>query len=349
MAKDLLRDLYLNKQKELEKLTNSPFKTIGDELTTQGNDEGYGFLFNALEFIDAEIHKPMARFFHYRDLPYLYAGGAMELASFYKSYYDVNEDVPYGSGENGTLKTVKVQLQKKSTRVQPFQYKLKLGLIDQLKSEKIGIDYMNMFEEGVLLVHNKLKDQIAYNGLPGLSDSYGLINNPNIATTTSTTAFASIGAMELFNLINEALLNAAIASDLDERFAPDRVLLPTSLFVLLSKPLAIAGVGNDVATTGISLWRYLKDNLARSYATLGGDIDILPLPYLEAAGANSKGRIVIYNFNKDLVRGVVGMELTRGATVIDAADGSINTFYCAFEGEVQFVYEAPIRYIDSAA
>lgn len=345
----MLRDLYLNKQREIEKLTNSPFKTVGDELTTSANDEGYGFLYNALEYIDAEIHKPMARFFHYRDLPYVYAGGAMELASFYKSFYDIDEDVPYGSGENGTLKTVKVQLAKKTTRIQPFQYKLKLGLIDQLKSEKIGIDYLNMFEEGVLLYHNKLKDQIAYNGLPGLTDSYGLINNPNIVSATSTTAFSAIGAMELFDLINTALLNASIAADLDERFAPDRVLLPTSLFLVLSKPLAIAGVGDDVATTGISLFRYLKDNLARSYATINGNLDILPLPYLEGAGANSTGRIVVYNYNKDLVRGVVGMELTRGATVIDAADGSINTFYCAFEGEVQFVYEAPIRYIDSHA
>lgn len=344
----ILKELYLNKQKEMEKLTSSPFKTVGDELAN-AKDDGYGFLYNALEFIDAEIHKPMARFFHYRDLPYLYAGGAMELASFYKSSYDISDDVPYGSGENGTLKTVKVQLAKKTTRIQPFQYKLKLGLIDQLKAEKIGIDYLNIFEEGVLLYHNKLKDTIAYNGLPGVNDSYGLINNPNITRTSSATAFKHIGAMELFNLINTALLNAAIASDLDERFAPDRVLLPTSLFAVLSKPLAIAGVGSDVATTGISLFRYLKDNLARSYATLGGDIDILPLPYLETAGANSKGRIVIYNFNKDLVRGVVGMELTRGATVIDAGDGSINTFYCAFEGEPQFVYEAPIRYIDSAA
>lgn len=347
MAEKILRDLYLDKQAQFEKLTNSPFRTIGDELTVNTNDEGFGFLFNALEFIDAEIHKPMARFFRYRDIPELYAGGAMELASFYKSYYDVDDTIPYGSGENGTLKTVKVQLQKQTTRVQPFQYKLKLGLIDQLKSEKIGIDYMNLFEEGVLLIHNKLRDAIAYTGLPGVTGSYGLINNPNIAKDTSVTAFSSIGAMELFNLINESLLDAAIACDLDERFAPDRVLVPTSLFVVLSKPLAIAGVGDDVATTGISLFRYLKDNLARSYATLGGDIDILPLPYLEAAGANSHGRIVVYNYNKDLVRGVTGMELTRGATVIDPADGSINTFYCAFEGEVQFVYQAPIRYIDS--
>lgn len=343
---ELLRDLYLEKQEMLENLTNSKLKTVGDAVKTV-NDEGFGFLYNALEYIDAEIHKPLYRYFHYRDIPYIYAGGAMELASFYKSAYDVSDDVPYGSGENGTLKTVKVHLNKNTTRIAPFQYKLKLGLIDQLKSEKIGIDYMNMFEDGVLILHNKLKDKIAYEGLPGISDSYGLINNPNIAVDNASAQFSAISPIQLFSDLNSALLKAAMACDLDVRYAPDRVLIPTSLFATLSKPLAIAGVGNDVTTIGVSLYRYLKDNLARDLAGLGGSIDILPLPYLETAGANSRGRIVIYNFNKDLVRGVVGMELTRGATVIDATDGSVNTFYCAFEGELQFVYEAPIRYIDS--
>jgi len=345
MAK-ILKDLYLDKQRMVENLTNSALKTVGDEVKT-ANDEGFGFLYNALEFIDAEIHKPLYRFFHYRDIPYVYAGGAMELASFYKAAYDVDDNVPYGSGENGTLKTVKVHLNKNTTRIAPFQYKLKLDLIDNLKAEKIGIDYMSMFEDGVLLYHNKLKDKIAYEGLPGISDSYGLLNNPNITVDNASAAFSAITPLQLFSDLNTSLLNAATACDLDVRFAPDRILIPTSLFATLSKPLAIAGVGTDVATTGISLYRYLKENLARDLAGLGGYVDILPLPYLETMGANSHGRIVVYNYNKDLVRGVVGMELTRGATVIDPADGSINTFYCAFEGELQFVYEAPIRYIDS--
>lgn len=342
---ELLRDLYLEQQKNVEKA--SVCKTLGDS-STYALDQT-PFSVSALEFIDANIHKPLYRVFHYRDLPYLYAGGAMELASFFKNHYSISKNPAYGSGQNSTLKTVAVQLEKISTRILPFEYKVKMGWINQLKADRIGMDYLGMMEDAVVLEHGLVKDKIAYEGLPGLSDSYGLINNPDIEVKTSATNWDSATPIDIFDDFNEAVLHAITESGLDDRYIPDRALIPTSQFLKFARPIAIAGSSNNTTTTGMSLINYLKENLAASYAGFGGVFDILPLPYLETAGANSTGRAVIYKYDSSLVRGVTGMELTRGATILDPTDASVNTFFCAFEGEVQFIYTAPIVYLDNAA
>lgn len=341
---ELLRDLYIERQKAFEQATGN-IRTLGDSKSYVM--DATPFTTSALEFIDATIHKPLYRAFHYRDLPYQYAGGAMELASFFKSHYSVTQNAPYSSGQNSTIKTVAVQLEKISSRIAPFEYKVKLGWINQLKADKMGMDYLGMMEDAVMLEHGLLKDQIAYFGLPGYKDSYGLINNPEISKTNFAKAWSEATPMEIFDTINQGILDAVVAADLDDRFTPDRVLVPTSQFIKLSRPIAIAGEGGNTATTGVSLLKYLKENLAAGYASLNNGIDILPLPYLETAGAANTGRIVIYRYDKDLVRGVTGMELTRGATILDATDASVNTFFCAFEGEPQFIYTAPIKYLDN--
>lgn len=341
-----LRDNFLEDSKRMECLFNGGVKTIGDSVSNRVNDEGYGFLYNALEYVDTIIHKPLYNTFHMRDLPYLYAGGAMEGASFYKSSYQFDSETGFGSGANSTFTTVEAVINKQKTRIVPLQYKIKLGFIDSLKAEKIGLDFLRMLDEAVLSKHNLTKDQFAYFGIPGVDDSYGLLNNPDITKTTAETAWKNMEPVTLFEAINGKLVDIATTLNLDSRLLPDRILVPTSFFSFAAKPLAV-GTGNTSTPLAVSLLTYLHENLATNYMGLPGYIDILPLPYLETAGTGNHQRMVFYRYSEEVVRGVTGMELTRGATIPSGTDASLNTFFVAFEGEPQFIRTVGMLYYDN--
>jgi hypothetical protein len=343
-----IRDSFLKEQAEIEKNFNPRGQQfIGDSMA---NDEGFGFLYNSLEYIDSRLHEPMYNFFWYRDLPYIYAGGALELASFFKINYTMGEENPYASGSNNVLITVKTQLEKITTRILPISFILDIGKIDQIKADKVGLNLMEQYEKGIDYRYNKYLDQVSFFGLPSVQNSYGLANNSNVTTVVeATTAWASQTAIDLFQNLNDIMIGRIIACEYDSRFTPDRILVPITLFTKLALPMAIAGTNNATATTGISLFEYLKRNLASNYAGYDGNVDILPNRYLAGIGTNSTGRMIFYKYSEELVRGVLGMELTRGATMFDPNSQSIKTSYVAFVGEPQFIYTAPIAYYDNKA
>lgn len=342
-----VRDDFLREQKLIEQMANPNHRTfIGD--SSQINDD-LGFLSNALEFIDTRVYRPLANFFWYRDLPYKMAGGAIEYASYYKKNYTYDETTPLASGQNNVLVTVGVGYQKVTTRVSPFSLILKIGLIDSMKADKMALDIYQDLDDGVLFKWNTLMDSISFFGLPGLSNSYGLFNNPNVKVTAeATNKWDVIDGVTLFENISERLLDIITASAYDARFVPNRILVPMALFTKLASPLQIAG-GGVTATTGISLFQYMKDNLVFNFAGYDGTVDIFANPYLASIGTNSTGRIVIYRYDEELVRGVMGMELTRGATLFDPSSVSYKTTFVSFVGEPQFVYTAPIQYYDNKA
>lgn len=341
-----VRDDFLKEQKLLESYSNPNHRTfIGD---SQVNDD-LGFLSNALEFIDTRVYRPLANFFWYRDLPYKMAGGAVEYASYYKKNYTYDETTPYASGQNNVLVTVGVGYQKITTRVSPFSLILKVGLIDSMKADKMALDIYQDLDDGILFKWNTLMDSITFFGLPGLSDSYGLFNNTNVKTTAETgTKWNVMGGVDMFNAISARFLDIIAESGYDAKAVPNRLLVPMAVFTQLASPLQIAS-GGVTATTGISLFQYLKENLVFNFAGYDGSVDIFANPYLATIGTNSTGRMVIYRYDEDIVRGIMGMELTRGATLFDPSSVSYKTTFVSFVGEPQFVYLAPIQYYDNKA
>jgi hypothetical protein len=342
-----VRDEFLKEQRQLELNVNPNRRTfIGDSVV---NDD-YGFFSNALEFIDTRVHKPLANFFWYRDLPYKMAGGAVEYASFYKTNYSYDEQSPIASGQNNVLLTVNVQYQKTTTRVSAFSLILKVGLVDSMKADKMALNIYQDLDDGVLMKWNTMMDSISFFGLPGLADSYGLFNNPNVYVKAETsTAWASQDGVTFFNNISALLLKAISDSAYDARFTPNRILVPMALFTQLAAPLTVVGSGSATATTGISLFNYIKQNLAFNFAGYDGGVDIFANPYLASIGTNNTGRIVIYRYDEELVRGIMGMELTRGATLFDPSSVAYKTTFVSFVGEPQFVYIKPIIYYDNKA
>lgn len=344
-----VREQFQLEQRKIEAVHNKLVNGatfLGDSATA--NDEGYGFLYNALEWVDPIIHKPLVNFYWFRDLPYRIGGGAVEYASFYKVNYSFDNATPIASGSNNVVITVSSALAKQQTRVQAFSLILKVGLIDSMKADQIDLNIFDQLENGIMLKYNTLVDNISFFGLPGLSDSYGLFNNPDVAvdstSITSSWKQSTLTALDIFNALNDNMIKAIENSGFDKRATPNRILVPAGLFTKLASPLAVGGT-----TTAISLWKYLKENLAINYALYDGTVDIFPNPYLADQGTNSNGRIVIYRYDEEMVRGIMGMELTRGATLYDPSDLAFKTAFVAFIGEPQFLYLSNIRYIDNAA
>ena len=192
-----IRQNFLKEQQELEKLFNNGKSLLSKEGFAKDSATDL-FVSSGLEYIDPTLHKPMSRYFALRDMPHMMIGGAMEEASFFKTNFAINtgNGSSLGSGNNGVVTTVKAQLQKKTTRIQPRQYVLEYGYIDSLKAKTIGFDFMSLFDEGVRHQYNIEKDNIAYYGLVefsvGSNPSEGLLNASGIAKTTVSTKFENM-------------------------------------------------------------------------------------------------------------------------------------------------------------
>ena len=343
----LVRDEFIRQQSNIEKKYGR-----GNYLSRDGefvNDADFGFLANALEYIDSVIHRPVYEFQWYRALPYIMVGGAKEYASFYKTNYSISSDSGIASGSNNVLITAKAQFQKETTRVFPFSYVLEVGYIDEMKAKEIGYDIMNEYDQGINLQHNKMMDSITFFGLPNVDDSYGLINIPEDIVTpkVSDKKWEDMTATELFDEVTKPILDIVAETEYSRELLPDRVAIPLPLFSKLARPMAVAGEGGASFTTGVSLYDYLVKNLPNAYAGYGTTLSILPFRYLANAGTNGTGRIVIYRYSESVMRGVMGMPLTRGATLPDNARQATLTSYVAFVGEPQLIRPSAIRYIDN--
>lgn len=342
----LVRQKFIEEQAKLEKRYGNGNFLNSNELT---NDADLGFLANALEYIDTKLHRPMYKFFWFKVLPYIYAGGAMEYASFYKTNYSISQDSAVASGSNNVIITAKAQYQKETTRIFPFSYVLEVGYIDGMKSDKIGFNIFDEYDRAINLQHNKMMEQVTFFGLPNVSDSYGLINIPEtiVTVTEADKKFEDMTATEFFNLITQPALDIIADTEYAEELIPDRILVPLNLFQKLARPMSVAGESGATFTTGVSLYNYILQNLPSNYAGYTGEVSILPIRYLASAGKNGTGRIVVYRYSEDIMRGVIGMELTRGATLPDNSKQATLTSYVAFVGEPQLIRPSAIRYIDN--
>lgn len=343
----LIRDEFIKAQASIERRYGA-----GNYLDNKGmtNDGDLGYLHNSLEFIDQIIHKPLYEFQWYKALPYIYAGGAKEYASFYKANYSISSDSAVASGSANVIISAKAQFQKETTRVYPFSYILEVGYIDEMKTKEIGYDIFSEYDQAINLQHNKMMDQITFFGLPNVSDSYGLVNIPSdiITPVVSTTKWENMTATEFFGEITQPALDIISATEYSAELIPDRILVPLNLFSKLARPMSVAGEGGASFTTGVSLYDYIVRNLPSAYAGYRQEVTILPIRYLANAGTNSTGRIIVYRFSEKVMRGVMGMSLTRGATLPDNARQATLTSYVAFIGEPQLIRPSAIRYVDNA-
>jgi hypothetical protein len=333
------RQIFVESQRELE-LQNNP--NPNTRYLVKDSAEGQ-FLAHALEKIDATLYKPLYQFFWYQDMPIMYGGGALENASFFKMNFDLQDlNTLQASGNANAFKLVNMQIQKQTTRVNPFGWVIQLGYLDQLKYGQIGFDILSIFDEGVRKQYNAVLDEVAFFGLPGVSDSYGLFNNPAVTVSADGRYWDNYSPVSLFEYINQKIISMIVDMEYDPRLVPNHIATPLEFFANLAKLVSVGGT--PVAKT---LKQYLEESLAVSFAQYDAQPKFFANKWLKGLGTYGLDRMVIYRYDQEVVRMPLPMEVTRGATMFNPSAMATQAPYVCFVGEPQFVYLTAIRYVDN--
>lgn len=341
-----VKDGFLQGQRQIEEMLSSltPMKKL-----VKDSDEGM-FLTNALERIDPILHKPLSRFYWQDAMPIMYGGGALEFASFFRVNYnaqDANKNIT--SGNNNIITEVKATIQKYQTVVKPYAWSISIGWIDELKLRQVSSSILQQVDEGVRLYYNQKLDDVAFFGFvnEGNADAYGLINNPNVAAMTSTVEFdaADTTPNQIVEEINKLLSSIAMNTEYNASYPVNHILLPPSVYAALAMPMTI-GAGASGVGVFANVLEYFKANNIVKMLFGRDELIILPVPYLETAGADNSRRMVAYRYDESVIRMPLPMDLTRGATMFDPTAMATKTVFVTFIGQPQFVYIKTIGYLD---
>lgn len=340
-----VKDAFVQSQKAFENLGR--VYEPGSSKLVKDADSSL-FLSNALERIDPIIHKPLTRFYWQDAMPILYGGGALEFASFFRvnyNAYDANKNVT--SGNNNIITEVKATIQKFQTVVKPYAWSIEIGWIDEMKLRQVNADMPRQLDEGVRLYYNQKLDDVAFTGFvnEGQSNAYGLINNPNVPAMTASATFDNLTPAQIVAAINGLLASIAQNTEYNSMYKINHILVPPSLYTILAQPMTIGAAATGVGVFANTL-EYFKANNYVKMLFGTDDIMILPIPYLEKAGADSSRRIVAYCYDEACIRMPLPMDLTRGATMFDPGAMAYKTVFVTFIGHPQFVYLKTIGYLD---
>lgn len=340
-----VKDAFVESQKAFENLGR--VYEPGSSKLVKDADSSL-FLSNALERIDPIIHKPLARFYWQDFMPIMYGGGALEFASLFRvnyNAYDANKNVT--SGNNNIITEVKATIQKFQTVVKPYAWSIETGWIDEMKLRQVSSSILQQVEEGVRLYYNQKLDDVAFTGFvnEGQPQAYGLINNPNVPAMTSSNTFDNLTPTEMVAELNKLLASIAQNTEYNSMFKINHIGVAPSLYTLLAQPMTIGAAATGVGVFA-NVLEYFKANNYIKMLFGTDDIVILPLPYLETAGANNSRRIVAYCYDEACIRMPLPMDLTRGATMFDPGAMAYKTVFVTFIGHPQFVYIKTIGYLD---
>lgn len=340
-----VKSAFIEAQHNLENLSLVNSRTPDSKLVK--DSDATMFLTNALERIDPVIHKPLARFYYQDAMPIMYGGGALEFSAFFRvnyNAYDSNKNVT--SGNNNIITEVKATIQKYQTIVKAYAWSIATGWIDEMKLGQIDSSILQQTEEGVRLYYNQKMDDIAFYGFvnEGTTQAYGLINNANVATTLSSGTFDTLTPTQIVNELNTLLAGIAQATEYNNMYPTNHILVPPSIYTILAQPMVISNENGTAVFKNVL--EYFKANNYVRMMFGSDDIMILPLPYLETAGADTSKRIVAYRYDEACVRMPLPMDLTRGATMFDVGAMEYKTVFVAFIGQPQFVYSKTIGYLD---
>lgn len=310
------------------------------------------FLANALEKVDPYLHKPLARFFYQEAMPIMYGGGAIEYASFFRvnyNAYDSNKNA--ASGNSNIITNVLASIDKTQTLVKPYAWSIAIGWIDEMKYRQVGSSILQQVEDGVRLYYNQKLDEVAFYGFvnEGNSQSYGLINNPNITSILSTVDFSDTDTdpRDIVDELNTALAAIVANTSYSRQYVTNHIALPPSVYSALVKPMVVGSADTGIYT---NIMEYFKANNYIKAFFGDDDIMIVPISYLETAGAAKNNvasrRIVLYCYNEACIRMPLPMDLTRGTSMFDPSAMDTKIPFVTFIGSPQFVYQKTMIYLD---
>lgn len=305
---------------------------------------GLAFLNGELEKRDPKLYEPLTSVTWQRDIVAEVGSGWGEYTSNYFVDYATtggNTSGIIGSDTNN-IPMMQANLTKDNFKVFSWGNILRVPFVGQELLKQVGRSLDDILDKGIKLGWNKDLDTMTYEGFADLG-VYGLVNNPNITTTTaaavgtgSTTTWSTKTADQILDDINTVLNNTWAASEYDLSGMANHVLVAPSNFMYLQRKVSEAG--------NVSIFQYIMEN---NVATAQGrEIVIVPCRWCEGAGAGSTNRMVAYVNDKDRVRIDIPVMLNRVMTQPDVQNMAYLTAYAGQIGQVKFLYPQCAAYVD---
>lgn len=365
-----IRQAFIEMEAEKEKFGRGSSDLVKDytKNTQYFHDSEAGqFPIDAFQVLDLTVNLPLNKYWAQEIVPIRYGGGAVESFAFFRNNVGLAEGRLAG-GNTNEIPLVSVSAQKITVPIYAIKLGIVLGMVDLMKAETINFDILERHEGALRLSYWREIEYFAFQGNVGIGDITtsttnffpGLLNIPTSGsgiyynaltvekwdahdvgewTTTMVGAFATMKQNVRFN----------------RDYFPDTVLLPPSAWTLMQSP---AVIGSGAVGIAQSIMEYVQKQIK---LRLQMDVEFIELPYLdagasstygfpiEASGANSTGRIVIFRKDEKVLKMPITMALTGGATLPSPTEDGLRKNYVGFAGPLAIVYPESIGYVDNKA
>ena len=306
---------------------------------------GMAFLVGELEKRDEKLHEPLTSVTWPRDMPVKTGGGWVDSISVFDVSYAVSGGTNNGimGTETNNFPRIQADIGKDSYRVFQWGNTLVVPLIDQQKLQKIGRNLDEILNKGLHLVYDKMMDRNVYEGIA--VNSYGLVNDPNIATATAAphtsggtdTQWIHKTPDEILEDVNKVILKTWENSEYDLSGMANHILMPPEQYAYLVKTKV--GVTGDKSI----LQFLIENNIGKNQ---GVEPFFAPCRWCKGAGTGGTDRMVAYCNNVDRVRFDITVPLQRLLTQASAADVAYLTPYVSQFSELQWPYRQHAYYMD---
>lgn len=365
------RQVFLERQEQLERM-NGVQSTLLKDYARQTNyfkDGAEGqFPVDAFQILDLTVNLPLNKFWAQELVPIRYGGGAAESIAFFRQNVALSEGRLAG-GNTNEIPLVGITDEKVVGPIYAIKLGILLGAVDLMKAETINYDLLERHEMALRTSYWREIEQFAFSGNLGIagittsSDAFkgGLLNQPTASVGYKALTDAQWSTYDVNNFV-DMFVGAVAQMKRDLRFNrdffPNKVLVPPTLMTAMQAAALVGDLGTGGAGIATSIFEYIRQEVRNR---LSIDVTFEELPYLdsgaiatdgffvEQAGANSTGRVVIYRQDEKVIKLPITMGLTGGAALPSPTEDGIRKNYVAFAGPLLVVYPETIYYIDNKA
>jgi hypothetical protein len=305
-------------------------KVLGDAAAAA---TGQTFLMAELAKLDPVVRLPLENYTYLRDVPIDKGGGWIMQHLAHNVDFRGPRDNSAGSQTNDS-RVIEYNMNQDSWPVFPYQVRIRIPIVESLRMAQVGRSPQDLLDKGVRVDYSKTLDTRAYAGFAGIQ---GMVNNGSLTSTllpaTGTGATSTwstktpVAILGDFNFMAQTNWNA---SGNAPGAMPDRFLMPTAQFILITQPMSIVGGPAGYA----SIADYVKKNYLG--AAFGIVPEFYPLPqWLDGQGPGGTQEILAYKYDKDCFSLGIPQELTRFGAPPSIVSGCFEFLYLANIGVVK--------------
>lgn len=294
---------------------------------------GQTFLMAELAKLDSVVRLPLENYTYLRDIPIDRGGGWIMNHIAHNVDFRGPRDDSAGSQTNDS-RVIEYNVNQDTWPVFPYQVRIRIPIVESLRMAQVGRSPQDLLDKGVRVDYSKTLDTRTYYGYRG---NQGLINNPAVTSTAlpatgtgSTMTWStksSVAILGDFNFMGQTNWNA---SGNAPGAMPDRFLVPTAQYLILTQPMAIVGGPSGYA----SILDYVKKNYLGS--AFGIEPEIYPLPvWPDNQGPSASQVILAYKYDKDCLSLGIPQEITRFGAPPSIVSGCFEFLYLANIGVIK--------------